>query len=229
MYGTLQYLLAAMFVFIAGHVILASLPVRQGLIKALGEKGFRVLFSVFALATLVWVIHAYGVAPRTEIWPADPALRHVPLLVMPLACILLVAGLTTRSMTMVGGETMDAAPATGILTITRHPFLWAVALWGLVHALANGDHASLVLFLGMALLAFLGMVHIDHRRERQLGAAWGPMALTTSVIPFQAAIQGRCKLDWAGIGWPRTLGGLALYAALLLAHQWIAGVALLPG
>ena len=229
MYGTLQYLLAAMFVFVAAHVVLASLPVRQGLIKALGENGFRALFSVVALATLVWVIHAYGIAPRTEIWPDDPALRLVPLVIMPLVCILLVAGLSTRSPTMVGGETMAPAPAAGILTITRHPFLWAVALWGLAHALANGDHASLVLFLGMALLAFLGMVHIDHRRERQLGAAWGPMALTTSVIPFQAAIQGRCKLDWAGIGWPRTLGGLALYVALLLAHEWIAGVPVVAG
>jgi uncharacterized membrane protein len=229
MYATLQYLLAAMVVFIAGHVVLASLPVRQGLIRALGEKGFRALFSVFALATLVWIIHAYGVAPRTEVWPADPMLNHVPLVVMPFACILMIAGLTTRSMTMVGGETMTETPASGILTITRHPFLWAVALWGLAHALANGDDASLVLFLGLALLGFLGMVHIDHRRERQLGAAWGPMALTTSVIPFRAAIQGRCKLDWAGIGWPRTLGGLALYAVLLFGHEWIAGVGALPG
>ena len=52
---------------------------------------------------------------------------------------------------------------------------------------------------------------------------------STSVLPFAAILSGRTALDWKGIGWQRLLGGLALYAVLLFAHPWIAGVALVPG
>ena len=48
-----------------------------------------------------------------------------------------------------------------------------------------------------------------------------------SRLPFKAVLQGRCKLDLAGIGWKRVLGGLALYALLLPAHGWLLGVPLL--
>ncbi len=230
MYGTLQYLLLAMTVFVVGHFVLAGIPVRRSLIRLLGETGFRFLFSVFAVAGLVWIIHAFAIAPREALWPTLPALRWVPVLVMPFACILLVAGVTTRSATMVGGEKLPAAgaPATGILTVTRHPFLWAIVLWSLAHVPPNGDWPSLVLFIGFAVLAFGGMVHIDRRRAAELGAAWGPVVLTTSVVPFVAALQGRTRIDWTGIGWPRALGGIALYVALAVGHQWLIGVPVMP-
>lgn len=35
--------------------------------------------------------------------------------------------------------------ARGIVRITRHPFLWGVALWALVHFIVNGDLASVIL------------------------------------------------------------------------------------
>jgi uncharacterized membrane protein len=71
------------------------------------------------------------------------------------------------------------------------------------------------------------MAHIDKRREAALGSDWGPVAMTTSRLPFKAVLQGRCELDLAGIGWKRLFGGLALYALLLPAHGWLLGVPLL--
>ena len=68
------------------------------------------------------------------------------------------------------------------------------------------------------------MWHIDQRRQLSLGAAWGPIRLTTSQLPFLAIAQRRTRLDWRGIGWWRPLVAAALYAALLLGHQHIAGV-----
>jgi uncharacterized membrane protein len=56
-----------------------------------------------------------------------------------------------------------------------------------------------------------------------MGAAWGPIAMGSSVLPFGAIISGRAKFDFAGIGWARIAGGIALYVVLLLAHPWIAG------
>ena len=81
---------------------------------------------------------------------------------------------------------------------------------------------------GMAVLALGGMAHIDHRRRLALGADWGPVAMTTSVIPFLAAIQGRTRIDWRGIGWSRFLGGIALAIALPFLHPWISGKEIVP-
>ncbi|MFQ5786157.1 MAG: NnrU family protein [Alphaproteobacteria bacterium] len=230
MTGTLAGMLAAAVLFVAGHLVLSSRPLRPVLIAHLGEGGFRALYATIALVTLVWLIAAYASAPRIVLWPDSAAARILPLVVMPFAAILVVCGLTTRSVTAIGGEAFAGgpAPAPGILKVTRHPFLWGVALWALVHIPPNGDVASLALFASFAGLAFAGMGHIDRRRAAALGAAWGPIALTTSVLPFAALLSRRARLDVAEIGVWRLAGGLVLYAALLFGHGWLVGVPALP-
>ena len=231
MIGTLGNLMSAMATFVIGHFVLASLPIRQTLIERLGENGFRGLFSVFALVTLTWVIVAYNAAPFVELWAANAAFNIIPLVIMPVACVFAVAGLTTRNATMVGGENTlsEPDPTPGIMTITRHPFLWALTLWSLSHLAVTGDTASIVLFGGISSLTIGGMAHIDHRREQAAGAAWGPIALRTSLIPFAAAITGRTKIDWTGIGVIRIAGGVTLYGILFGLHEFAIGVTPLPG
>lgn len=116
---------------------------------------------------------------------------------MPYACILVVAGLLTRSPTAVGGERVLRAGMVppGIYTITRHPFLWGSGLWALAHLLANGDLAALIFFGGMATLSFAGMLAIDHKRVQALGADWEALRRHSSRLPFHAALTGRVRLD----------------------------------
>ncbi|MEL0110894.1 MAG: NnrU family protein [Rickettsiales bacterium] len=227
---TFQPLLLAMATFVIGHIVIASLPVREAVIGRIGVNGFRILFSVFALVTLVWAIRSYAAAPYEELWAQTTALRQVPAMIMPIACILAVAGVSTRNVTSVGGETLSPmdAPSRGIVTVTRHPLMWGFALWALAHLAPNGDVASVIFFGGMALLSLLGMRHIDHRRQATMGSDWGPMALTTSAIPFVAYIQGRTKIDWKGIGLTRLALGLGHYVAILMAHEWAFGVSPMP-
>jgi uncharacterized membrane protein len=231
MIGTPQALILAVAIFVGAHFFLSSLPVREPLIKALGTNGFRLLYSAVAIAGIIWVVTAYNASPRISLWNDSPGLRHLALAIMPFACILVVAGLSTQNVTMVAGERLleSPRPLAGIITVTRHPGLWGIGLWALAHLLANGDDASLALFGGIAVLCFVGMLHIDQRRRAALGSAWGPVALTTSVIPFLAAIQGRTKIDWAGIGITRVLGGIALYVVLLLTHNAVIGVSPMGG
>lgn len=228
----LNALLAAASLFVGGHFLLSGDPLRSRLVGILGDALFRGIYSVVMLAAFAAMLVSYGEAPRTALWTPPPAFYVVPLVVMPFASILLVASLTTPNPTMVGGEkVLDGRPesaAVGILTVTRHPFLWATTLWAASHLFVRGDTASIILMGGILVLSLGGMAHIDRRREAALGSAWGPVALTTSRLPFKAALQGRTKLDLAGIGWARTLGGLALYAALLPAHGWLLGVPILP-
>ncbi len=138
----------------------------------------------------------------------------------------MVAGLTTRNPTAVGGERLVGSEraTAGILSVTRHPFLWGTGLFSLVHLLANGDAASLILFGGMAVLSFGGMAAIDHKRRLALGTAWQTLAGRTSGLPFLAALQRRARIDWDGIGWWRPVLGLALYAGILLSHGLLFGV-----
>lgn len=230
MIGGLEDLLLAVFAFVGGHFLLSSYPLREGLVKRLGIQPFRGVYSLVAGASFIWMILAYGAAPFEEVWSPPAGMRHLAFTLMPIACVLVVAGLTSRNPTAVGGEKLIddiPRPVSGITTITRHPFQWGVVLWAVSHLLVNGDSASIILFGGLLVLSFFGMMHIDLRRTRMLGADWGPFALCTSLVPFHAAIQGRVRIDWAGIGWWRLIGGVALFVVLLLGHVWIAGIPLI--
>lgn len=220
--------MAAALCFVGLHFVLSMRPARSWLVQTFGENGFLGLYSAQSIFGLVWLALAYRHAPYVELWGTSAATRWVVLVAMPVAVLLLIASLTTPNPTMVGGERAfdQTNPARGIFTITRHPMLWGVALWAGAHLIANGDAASLVLFAAMLVLALGGMVHIDIKRRARLGAAWGPFAMATSLLPFQAVVEGRTRLDLAGIGWRRVALTLFVFAGLLLAHPWLSGVAL---
>lgn len=231
MLSGLNELLAATVLFVGAHFLLSSLQVRAGLVRRYGEGRFRGLYSLVVAVAFVWMVFAHGSAPYVELWPAGPGLRWIPLIVMPFAFILAVAGITTRSPTLAGFESAagdELNPAPGILRVTRHPFLWGTALWAASHLIATGTAASAILTGGILVLSLGGMWHIDQRREASLGAAWGPVKLTTSVIPFAALLTGRTEMDWAGLGWWRPLIGLLLFAVMLGAHGVIFGANPLP-
>lgn len=224
MTGTIEALISATGAFVLGHFILSSLPVRHALIGAIGEGPFRILYSLLAGLGLFWTITAFGAAPYLDVWTPPAGLRHLTFLLVLIGVFFVVVGVTTKSPTAVGGDKMasDPHPLTGILTVTRHPFLVG-------HLLANGDLASIILFGGMLILAAGGIAHIDLRRRHSLGSAWGPIALSSSVTPFLAILQRRTRLDWRGVGLPRVVLALAIYAALAYGHQWFAGVPLVGG
>ena len=223
MTGTSDHVLYAAIVFLAIH-LLPGTPLRARAVRAVGEGPYRGIFSVLSAAVLAWLAVAYGTAPYEELWPSSA--RWLPLAVMPFASILLVCALSTRNPSMAGMEkAVDAQFATGgILTITRHPLLWSFAIWALAHLPPNGDRKSLWMFGSLALLALAGMPMIDRRKGEEIGAAWGPILMRTSAIPFLAAIEGRTKIDWRGIGWWRPLLGLFLYGLFFGAHRLVFGV-----
>ncbi len=229
MTGTIGAVFAAAVFFVASHFVLSSRLLRAPLAAHIGETGFRILHSAVSLVVLVWLVRSYAEAPYVELWPAGAWARAVPLAVMPFAAILLVCGLTTRSPTAIGGEPPPTGdPAPGILKLTRHPVLWAIGLWALAHMPPNGDAASMLFFGAFAVLAIAGMPMLDRKLSEKLGAAWGPIALTTSVLPFAAMLSGRARLRFDEIGTWRILAGVALYLALLVAHGTVIGPSALP-
>lgn len=231
MTGGLEHLLAATAAFVGAHFVLSSVPVRGPLVRGLGERLFLTFYSVVITVLFVWMVLAYGDAPFEELWRDVAVFEWLPAVVMPVALFFAVCGLTTPNPTMAGSDALTAGrdPTQGIMRITRHPFLNGVALWALVHLLANGDTASLILFGGLLILSVGGMSHIDRKKEAQHEAAWGPVMLTTSAIPFLALFQNRAVFDWDGIGWWRVAATVVIYVLLLWAHPQVLGVAAWPG
>ena len=227
MTGTIEHLTAAMTLFVGWHLLVSGTGLRPTLAQWLGEGRFRAVFSVVSLAAMVWACFAYADAPTIELWPQTAWARWVPTLVMPFAFILAAAGLTTPNPTTVGMERQaeETDPMPGIGKVTRHPFMWAVILWSLSHLTIKGDVASVVFMGGLALLAGAGMLSMDAKQERRLGAAWGPIAMTTSVLPFGAILTGRTKVTASEVGWWRIIGGLLAYVAFYGLHPWLFGAA----
>jgi uncharacterized membrane protein len=216
------HLALAAALFLASHYV-SSTPLRAKLVARLGNA-YLALYSLAAFAAQGYLIWAYLRAPPIGLWYL-PALRYVPLVVMPFAFVLAATALMTRNPTAVMQErTLDQGePARGILRVTRHPLMWGIGLWAASHIVARGDAASLIFFGTFLLLAVSGTVLIDRRKRVQLGDGWRRFAAVTSNIPFAAIADGRNHLDLAEIGWPKAGAGLALYALLLWLHPSLFG------
>ena len=140
-----------------------------------------------------------------------------------IAFIFVVVGLATPSPTRVGMESKLAQGpdiARGMVRITRHPFLWGVALWALVHLIVNGDLASLILFGSLLVLALGGTAAIDAKRRRSFGEQWMQFAAVTSNVPFAAIVAGKNRLGPAvvEIGVGRPLVAILVYAVAFYLH-----------
>ncbi|HWP66692.1 MAG TPA: NnrU family protein [Candidatus Limnocylindria bacterium] len=220
----LGLVLAAAF-FVGIHLGIAGTSVRDRLAERLGERAYLGLFSAASLVGLIWLTTAYADAPYVPLWGPLPALRPLALPVVLVAVVFVVLGLTTPSPTVVGGEgALDAPePATGIQRVTRHPFLWGVAVWATMHLVVTGNLRALVLFGTMLLLALAGPPSIDAKRARRLGPAWARYAAVTSNVPFAAIVQGRNQLRFDEIGWGRLAFAVAVFTALLLMHPVLFG------
>jgi uncharacterized membrane protein len=218
-------LLAAAFL-IASHYGISSTPLRGLLVGGLGGRAYLALYSAIALVAIVWLAVAYAGAPYIELWTFAAWMAWIPLLLMPVALIFLVGGLSAPNPTAVGAPgTLDPEDAArGILRVTRHPVMWAIALFAFSHMVANGDLASLIFFGSFAALALIGTLLLDREYAARRGAEWRGFAEVTSNVPFGAIAAGRQRIVFEEIGWLRVGAAFALYLVLLALHPWLFGV-----
>ncbi len=215
---------AALVLFLLSHAVPVRPPVRPWLVARLGARGYFIAYSLLSLALLGWLIVAAARAPYVEVIPPAGWLRWVPVLVMPLACLLAVVGVAGGNPLSIGGigkERFDP-DRPGVLALTRHPLLLAILLWALAHLPANGDLAHVILFGLFAAFSALGMAAIDRRYRRALGEeTWASLARNTARLSLRGALQIRPapgQIAAAGL----------LYAVLIWLHPAIIGVSPLP-
>ncbi|MBV9653226.1 MAG: NnrU family protein [Acetobacteraceae bacterium] len=222
-------LAAAALVWIGAHLGIAGTGIRRVIAGRIGEGAFRGVFSLVSFATIAWLIVSYRRADTTLLWAAPAWLRVCILAVMLVACLLLVASVAAPNPTAVGSERALGREPRGIQRVTRHPMLWAFALWAGAHVLGNGDTASLLFFGAFLVTALAGMPSIDAKVARRDPPNWQVLAAGTSILPFGAIAAGRNRLVTGEIGWVVPVLGVVLWAALFVLHPWLFGASPLPG
>ena len=220
----------AAFIFALLH-ILPAIKARGWLIRKIGDPAYMGLFSLASVLGLAWMIAAYKSAPGAEsLWVTGETIRWLTVILMLFVFVLVVAGVTTRNPSMVMGEDAlkSSKPWSGIFAITRHPLMWGIALWAILHLINRPDMVSLLFFGTLALLAIGGSKLQESRKRKELGAAWKAFEKQTSFVPFAGVIGGSIKLQIADIGGWRIAAATALWAVMLYAHGHILGVPALP-
>lgn len=217
----------AFVVFMFAHIIPMRPGLKAGLIRLLGRAGYIAGFSLLSLGLLYWLLTAAGRAPYVEIWPQAPWQRWVVNIAMPLAILLTVFAVGARNPFAFGGKSEGFDPSRpGIVGFTRHPLMWAFALWAGAHLLVNGDLAHILLFGPLLVFALSGVFAAEGRAKRTL-PDFDRLAAHSSLWPGAALVTGR----WRPEGSPsilRIFVALLVWAALLHLHPPLIGPSPLP-
>ena len=140
-------LVVGIAMFLAIHLVPAFPEIRQRLIGAAGENGYRLLFSFLSLFGLVLIVWGFARAPVVQLWSPPHWTRYVAMALMLPVFVLIIAA-------YVPGE---------IKARLKHPFLVAIKIWALAHLIANGDLASVILFGSFLAYAVVDRIALKRR------------------------------------------------------------------
>lgn len=225
-----ELLLAALFLPVS-HFGISSTRLRDVLVGKLGEQPYLGLYSLITAAAFYWLVRGYRHAPTEILWVAPAPLRLLAIAIVVLGLALAIVGILTPNPTTVGAQALFDRPgiASGIVRITRNPFLWGVGLWAIGHLLVAGDVASVLMFLSVGSLGLVGAPLLDAKKARQHPQGWRRFAAETSSVPFLAVVQGRQRLALGELSPWRVAVALAIVAAFFAAHRAVFGVSPLAG
>ncbi|MDX2276361.1 MAG: NnrU family protein [Hyphomonadaceae bacterium] len=221
----------ALAAFVLLHLGASVAGLRDRLVALVGVGAYRIGFSLATIALMVWMIHSFGAArgdpfdPINEmLWAPPDWGRWAAYILTAFGFVLIASGLITPNVTRVGGEKGLAAglEARGIVRVTRHPFLWGVALWAAAHLLVNGERFAPMLFGALGVMALLGTRSIDRKTAKLNPEGWEKFAAQTSNMPFAAIAQGRNQLALNELV-PGVAAGLVLFAIIGFFHAAFTG------
>jgi uncharacterized membrane protein len=178
--GGMLKLLIGLTLFFSLHLVPTRPSLRGRLVATLGSPGYAGVFSVLSLGALVLIFLGYGelqglARANPQLWVPPTWTRHVAVLLMIPAMILLVA----------------AYVPSRIRTAAHHPMLAAVKLWAFSHLLANGDLASVILFGSFLAYAVYDRISVKQRGAAgPLGTAQGGPAQDALVVVAGLALYG---------------------------------------
>jgi uncharacterized membrane protein len=200
--------------FVATHFLLSH-PLRRPLVRSMGERAFQGLYSLISLILFGAMIYFYRkIGREPPLWDSGDAGWIAGTLLMWLASILLV-GSFIKNPALVGARGPAGGP-TGVFRITRHPMMWAFALWAAVHVMILAQFKSVVFDGAIIILALFGSLAQDAKKAGQMGEDWHDWTAQTAFVPFTR-----------GLSYPGTVvfvGGTLLFLVATWVHPIPAGI-----
>lgn len=171
----MSWLTAGIVVFLVPHSLGLFAPDwRARQLARVGERRWKGLYSLVALAGLVLIIWGFGEARATPVtlWTPPAWGRHAAALLNVIAFVLIAAAYV---------------PRTRIKAALGHPMTAGVALWAFAHLLANGQQRDALLFgafLAWALVTFV----VRRGRDRRAGVRYPAGSLGQDAIAIVAGV-----------------------------------------
>ena len=162
----LLVLIFGLVLLLGAHIFVTFRKLRALAIEELGN-GYRILFSLFALAGLALIIWGYGEYRAHEwvkVWTPPPFMRHITVALMLLSVIAITAAFIPSH----------------IKAWFKHPMLLSVKSWALAHLLSNGDLGSIVLF--GSFLVWGGYARVAAKLRGDRGFTTPPAGWTNDAI-----------------------------------------------
>lgn len=127
-------LIIGLVLFLGAHSIrMVADAWRTQAIASWGEKPFKGVYTLIALVGFYAMVTGYAEArlQTVALWTPPIATRHISVLLMLLASVLMAAAYVPRN---------------HLKLRMGHPMVLSVKVWALAHLLANGNLADVVLF-----------------------------------------------------------------------------------
>ena len=191
----------------------------------IGARAWRLLFAAASIPSAVVVI-GWFLAHRYDgirLWNLQGVPGMIPLVWIGTAISFLFLYPATYNLLEIPAVLKPQVRlyATGIIRISRHPQAIGQILWCLTHALWSGSSFMVVTCFGLIAHHLFAVWHGDRRLKERFGEAFDELKATTSVLPFQAVIDGRQQLDWREFLRPAQ-GGIAIAVGVFWwAHRFI--------
>jgi uncharacterized membrane protein len=213
--------------FGGSHIIGSSTPVRSFAINRIGILGFKLIYSLIALATFVPLCYIYftHIHAGDRFYTTGYLLKLLAQFLMLGAFIVLLQGLVTANpmTTMVEFTGRAVSKARGIQRVTRHPQNFAFGLFGLAHLLANPYGGDWIFFGGFIIYGIVSAIHQD-RRQLETGTPNVMQFLAdTSAVPFAAIIRGKQRLAPGEYYPPALAAAIVLFILMRLLHPMLFG------
>lgn len=214
---SLYELIAANAGFVGTHFAMSH-PLRSPMVKALGDTGQQIAYSIVSLGFFVWIYFAFTAAPSADLAGSGTA-GWVVATALTLPAMILFAGsmIGNPALGLPGSEDMARSAPKGVFAITRHPMMWGFALWALSHMVLFWSLRTMITAFAMGFLALVGAAMQDRKKQKLMGDAWLTWESHTSFWPRLSGFAKAGAVPW--------LLGLALFAGLSWAHIPIGGIA----
>lgn len=190
--------------------------------KHIGPRLYRICFALVSLPLAVILIiyffnHRYD---GLQLWfvQAVPGVREVVWVLSAISFLFLYPATFNLLEIAAIQKPQVYLFETGIIRITRHPQMVGQIIWCFAHTLWLGTSFTLVTSIGLILHHLFGVWHGDRRLQSRYGESFEIAKQRTSIIPFQAIIDGRQSIKWQEFLRPAYLGVGIFIGLLFWAH-----------